>query len=430
MDALPFCASQLNAALLRDSDETPHSCCFRRCSCGELARLQHDSMAQVLSFYPVSFIPTLPGRFAHTIRHHTLAAVSPHTRLYAEALVLRSCTDTGFEGAQVSEHQLMYWILLHGRAPSLPRLELTLWWAERCGLPIVLTAPNACRRLLTMLSARWRQQVWWLRLVMRPTQISDSVEVAEGENEGGEASDGSAGTRWTGLGRRLSMPAQLSTNSVSPVRLSSSTFLNALPSFAQLKKLFIAGEYAANPSRAAAAVAAALRVVKSMSVTEVELRLCKELTSVSELAGAPCLERLIVCRCGITDLRDLVSCPRLSVVDVSHNEHLTDLSGLAGAPVLRELVASDCAVSCIDDLNRCPLLKRVTLSENLSLTCLHGLAGAPSLQTLELARTAVADLGALHSCSRLMSVDVRGCRRVRGVASLMQRLDVLSDVVT
>lgn len=442
MNPLPCYVMQFNRAIAGGRAATPHSCNFRCCSRDELARLQYDSVAQVLSYFPVSYIPTLPGRFSHSIRYHTLAAVSPRARLYAEAMVLRSSTDTCFEGVQVSEDELVYWITLCGREPNLPRLALALWWSERCGLPIVLNAPNACPRLLTMLSARWRMQVQRLRLWLRATLISDNIDASSEKEEddddwnkpgeGGQERDEwdrtPRPTRWAAALQLPLRSRQYDSDTLPPVRLSCSTFLNALPSFAYLNRLAIAGEYAADPLRTSEAVTGAFHVVKSMLITEVELLRCEMLASVSELAGAPCLERLTVRWSSIANLEGLASCSRLSFVGVSENSHLSDLSGLAGAPRLQELLSSNCALIILGDLNKCPSLRLVDISENPNLYYLHGLADAPRLEMLNVSHTAVSDIAVLHSCRSLARVDVRGCPRIRNIAPL-SNFDVLADMV-
>ncbi|KPI83143.1 hypothetical protein ABL78_7831 [Leptomonas seymouri] len=433
MASLANCALELNRAMgCGYDDHTPHHQSFRCCSRQELALLQHDSAAQILSFYPLTSVSTPPGRLSPAIRHHTLSAVSPCLRLYAEAIVLFACSDTGFEGVQVSERELVYCIMLDGRAPGLQRLERSLWWSERCGLPVVLNAPNACHRLLTMLPTKWRQRVRCLGLLMQATSPRDSTDVVA-EQEGAVQAErkiikagGMERARWA-AGRRMSLRSLLSSDDTAPVRLSCASFLSALPTFSCLTRLAITGEYATHPESAATAVTGALRAAKGMPISEVELRLFKHLSTLRDLAGALCLERLTVHHSSITDVSGLASCPWLSFFDVSENGQLTDLSGLAGAPRLRELISFDCAISVIDGLSSCPLLSYADLSANSSLSSLHGLAGSPRLQELNLSRTAVSDLDVLRSCPMLVKVDVRACSNVLSIAPLAH-LDVLTDV--
>lgn len=423
MESFQCRIAELNAAVECQGTTALHACGYRRCSREELARLDQNGVAQILSFFPPSYVCTLPGRYSPSLQYHTLSATSPSMRLYAEALVQRASTDADFEGVQVVENTLMYCILLRGRSPNWSRLQLSLWWAERCRLPVSLTAPNACSRLLALLSARCRQQVRHLTLLMRATPISDNAESAD--ERGGEEKVRENG-RWV-MERTASMRSWCGLAGTSPARLSCSTFLKALPTFTRLTRLVIAGEYAADPAAAAAATADALRPVRGMSIAELELRQCEKLSSLSPLVGAASLEKLTVRGCGITGLEGLAACPHLSVVDVSENVQLTDVSSLAGAPRLRELTARSCAVTTLDGLCGCPLLKHVDLSGNTHLSALHGLVGAPRLQKLILSCTAVAVLDALRGCPSLIEVDVRGCSGVRSVACVAH-LDVLSDL--
>ncbi|KPA81922.1 hypothetical protein ABB37_04161 [Leptomonas pyrrhocoris] len=268
------------------------------------------------------------------------------------------------------------------RAVSRQRLAESLWWADRCGLPLTVTVGNERRDVLASLTDRVRDRVEELRIEVN-TEAASVQDPAL-------ASDGQCGN-----------------------------FLCALLTFPHVTKLSIVCSKTDVTSRETRDVNHTLRVAAEMPISEICVRGFMELTDLSVLAGSQHLQHLTVTHCGIQSVSDLVSCPMLTELDVSHNQHLQTLSGLASAPRLKTLIATDCDIRNLDGLGSCPNLCKLDACSNECLESTRGLAGAPSLEKLFVnCCNGLRNVEGLASCPLLTELDVQFDTELEGFDGL------------
>ncbi|KPA73258.1 hypothetical protein ABB37_09974 [Leptomonas pyrrhocoris] len=326
-----------------------------------LERLQMYNFVQITSFMPPELI---------TRCICTLSAMSPQMRLNAETLV--NYPEAGKTCGRVvgRENHLAYGIEALGTSETLPRLKLSLWWAERCGLPLSLTVDNADNDMLKLLPNSMRDRVEELNVYTSSGAVYAPNRTPE--------SDGQRGT-----------------------------FLSSLLTFPNITKLSILCREGCETSRDVADVNRALRVAAQMTISEIQVTGFKQLSDFSALEGSQHLRHLKATRCGIRSVAELVSCPMLTDLDVSNNRHLQSVSDLAGAPRLTILVAKNCNLQNLDGLDSFPNLLKLDVSGNDSVESLHGLAGAESLEELAVNHCKrLCNVDGLNSCQQLGEVDV------------------------
>ena len=119
--------------------------------------LCEDGVAQVMNF---SDAPD------YSITKYVLRAVSPQMRLCTELLYIYPwLNDEDRSRAQAEEQRgLVYDMVAGSRSQHQPSFASSLWWADRCGLPLVLDVDNTRDDVLALLPERLRCRVLTLRV--------------------------------------------------------------------------------------------------------------------------------------------------------------------------------------------------------------------------------------------------------------------------
>lgn len=338
-----------------------------------LTRLAADGLAQVVSFLG-------PHALSHNVR--TLSAVNPQLRLDVEALTSRPCVGDASKARAEGDGVLVFAAAATERATPRVRLVRSLWWAARCGLPLALEVDNTRSDVLALLPDSLRRRV--AALSVHVFSAADCMRC----NEPGLC-NGSCGT-----------------------------FLCALATFPNIARLSVVCRATAKSEAVAFAVQRALRVAARMPISEVNLHGVPHLHDLSALSNAPHLRILTAQRCGVRSVAGLLSCPLLSVLDVSNNRELRTLAGLAGAAQLECLAARDCGLENLDDVCCCRRLRELDVAGNTALEGLDGLAGAPCLERVAARCCGLLSVGALNCCPWLCDVDVSHNRHLGDLRGL------------
>jgi Leucine-rich repeat (LRR) protein len=325
-----------------------------------LTQLHSDGLAQVMSF---------AGQSSLTRHSRTFSTVSPQVRLYTEVMKRQPQLFEDFHGVRAERGALVYAIAAVERFRSRRRLEQSMWWARRCGLPLVLDVDNARSDVLALLPKE-------LRGCLRTLRIHVTFETVCMQNTVSSC-DGQCGS-----------------------------FLCALSTFPHLDSLLVMCRTAADAPLLMESVNHALHAATQMRVSEVELHDFTQMKGFSAATESEHLSRVTAQHCGITSLSDLRRCLALTVLDVSNNRHLQSLAGLAGAGCLERLYASSCDLQHVDGLRKCPQLRELDVSSNRSLRDFNGLVGAPSLERLIARCCGLRNVDGLNQCPWLAELDV------------------------
>lgn len=326
-----------------------------------LSSMQGDGISQIMSFMT---------RDAALRSCCTLSAVSPQMRLDAEGLIRRLVkTAKVMARAQVEENCLVYRVSATELADAPSRVADSLWWAIRCGLPVVVHVNDARTDVLAAFSNNLRSRVAELR-----------VDVTENKIELCSAGPTCAAA----CGR----------------------FLSALSTFPNLEKLFVMCKAFPESGLTATRVKRALGVAAQMPIQDTTLCNLSSLSDFCALSGARCLRRLTLSQCGVQNFVGLSSLPKLAELDVSGSSLLSTLNGVFSLPLLQIFTATKCALRNVDTLHACPQLREVDVSENEVLVDLRGLSGAPSLTKLTAKECGLRTLDGLNQCLCLTEVDV------------------------
>lgn len=130
------------------------------------------------------------------------------------------------------------------------------------------------------------------------------------------------------------------------------------------------------------------------------------LSTLADLAGSRCLSEVRADFCDLRQLQSLRTCAQLTSLHISGNTKLRSLSGLAGAPRLTTFVAVGCDLMNVAELGSCPELADVDVSDNIGLTEVRGIAGASNLRVFKARRCSLHTLDGLGQCRMLSQVDV------------------------
>lgn len=337
-----------------------------------LSLLVGDAIAQIISYVPQK---TLDHYFC------TLAATSPQMRLDVEVLMGFFADGWGISRTHVEERRMEYKVRMLGRTETNQVLAHSLWWAERCGLPLVLDIDNTCGAHVTILSEKLRNRV--AELQIHVSSERDPVCVSE------PYCNGECGT-----------------------------LLCALTDLPHVQRLTIMCGMYIDHASVAAGVARALRVAGRGIVNEVQVYGCEQLKNFCTLADSTHLERLTANYCGIRSVEQLQTCPMLTALDISFNDTLEELRGLAGAPNLTRIAAAACGLRNVDGLAACPLLTEVDISQNRSLNDLGGLAGAQCLERVLANQCGLLSVDGLNTCPTLQVLEVRYNSSLSNIAGL------------
>ncbi|KAL7706352.1 hypothetical protein N2W54_007195 [Lotmaria passim] len=343
-------AKDLNAALSTSTSDE------RRTA---LSMLCEDGVAQVMSF---SDAPD------YSITKYVLRAVSPQMRLCTELLYIYPwLNDEDRSRAQAEEQRgLVYDMVAGSRSQHQPSFASSLWWADRCGLPLVLDVDNTRDDdILALLPERLRGRVVTLRVKVQPK-------------------------------KRLLRFLQ-------SLIMRKTTFLAALPTFPHLQELCIQSvDYKGGLTD----ITKALRAAAELPISRIVVREFRSLRDLSALAGAQHLRSISARQCAIESMEGLASCPELTDVDVSNNPTLEGLTSLAAALRVETLNASGCNLRSLERLSSCTALRVVDVSENQNLTSLVGLADLPCLERVVAQDCGLTTLQGLRSCPSLTDMDV------------------------
>ena len=324
-----------------------------------LSMLCEDGVAQVMSF---SDAPD------YSITKYVLRAVSPQMRLCTELLYIYPwLNDEDRSRAQAEEQRgLVYDMVAGSRSQHQPSFASSLWWADRCGLPLVLDVDNTRDDdILALLPERLRGRVVTLRVKVQPK-------------------------------KRLLRFLQ-------SLIMRKTTFLAALPTFPHLQELCIQSvDYKGGLTD----ITKALRAAAELPISRIVVREFRSLRDLSALAGAQHLRSISARQCAIESMEGLASCPELTDVDVSNNPTLEGLTSLAGALRVETLNASGCNLRSLERLSSCTALRVVDVSENQNLTSLVGLADLPCLERVVAQDCGLTTLQGLRSCPSLTDMDV------------------------
>lgn len=439
----------LQAALSSSSEKYGHA---------TLACLSDNGAAQVMSFV------------AYNAASCALRAVSPQMRLLAETLTSQPGENDLFSGVQAQGQRMVHLLALQPSASSVvpPVCIRSLWWVQRCPLPVVLTVADVHGDVLCLLSDAVRRRVTELRvrlgtftaggcvnssaahgddaaaplsetchgvLSALPTFVHLAVLRIEHATEVGGVREGAdvvqrafrltaavplcevTVARWAALRSFVTLAASPCLRQLTAVRCGVES-LRGLSSCAQLTKLeFLSCRQLRDVSDLCdvpqlehlIARGCALQSLEGVnrwpSLTLLDITNNKPLRDLGGLAGAPCLARLIAPHCNLQNIRDLGSCPSLVEVDISNN-NVPDLLALAGAPCLKKVVAARCSLRSLEGLGRCPLLIEVDVHSNGTLRNLHGVVGAPQLTSMIADRCGLDSVGDLWSCPQLRHLNV------------------------
>ncbi len=127
--------------------------------------------------------------------------------------------------------------------------------------------------------------------------------------------------------------------------------------------------------------------------------------TIPKIAGLPKLEKIVLIRCGLTDISALAGLPVLRKLWISENSNLKDLTPLAECPALEELLAYDTGVMDLTPLRGLQKLREITLSGSL-VRDVSPLAESPSLEMLWLYGTPVEDVSCLTSLPKLNDINI------------------------
>ncbi|KPA76880.1 hypothetical protein ABB37_07672, partial [Leptomonas pyrrhocoris] len=223
-----------------------------------LSRLYGDGLSQVVSFMDPQFIT----------RHlRTLSAVCPQMRLDTEALTKRADVGENCRGVVTQDNHLIYRIASVKRGLTPQRLAESLWWADRCGLPLTVTVGNERRDVLASLTDRVRDRVEELQIYVDTVAASVQNFAA--------ARDGQCGN-----------------------------FLCALLTFPNMTKLLIACSEADAGARASVDVNHALQCAAQLPISQLCIRGFMGLTNLSALAESQHLQHLTATRCRIQSVTE------------------------------------------------------------------------------------------------------------------------------
>ncbi|KAL7698335.1 hypothetical protein NQL31_001438 [Lotmaria passim] len=127
-------AKDLNAALSTSTSYEPQTA---------LSMLCEDGVAQVMSFSD-------PPKCSVTA--DVLRAVSPQMRLCTELLYSYEwLNDDDRNRVEMDDQRgLVYDMVAGSRSQDQPSSASSLWWADRCGLPLVLDVDNTCDDVLAL----------------------------------------------------------------------------------------------------------------------------------------------------------------------------------------------------------------------------------------------------------------------------------------
>ncbi|KAL7708927.1 hypothetical protein N2W54_004167 [Lotmaria passim] len=254
--------------------------------------LCEDGVAQVMNFSDP------PKR---SFSESALRAVSPQMRLCTELFFNYKWPYDKDRSRALVDMQcgLMYDMVAGSRSQHQLSFASSLWWADRCELPLVLEVNITRDDVLAVLPERLRGRVVALR-----------VEVAS--------------------------PKDLRGSLQSP-KVHVTTFLAALPTFPHVQELCIQSE---NNEGDFTDITEALRTAAGLPISKIVVRGFRSLRDFSALAGAQHLRSISVRACAIASMEGLASCPVLTDVDVSNNPTLEGLTSLAAALRVETLNAS------------------------------------------------------------------------------------------
>ncbi|KAL7704669.1 hypothetical protein N2W54_004040 [Lotmaria passim] len=323
-----------------------------------LSMLCEDGVAQVMSFSDAA---------DDSFTRDVLCAVSPQMRLCTELFFNYTWPNDKDRSRALLDDQcgLVYCLTAGSRSQDQPSYASSLWWADRCELPLMLDVDSTRDDVLAVLPERLRGRVVALR-----------VEVAS--------------------------PKDLRGSLQSP-KVHVTTFLAALPTFPHVQELCIQSE---NNEGDFTDITEALRTAAGLPISKIVVRGFRSLRDFSALAGAQHLRSISARQCAIASMEGLASCPELTDVDVSNNPTLEGLTSLTGALRVEKLKASKCNLRSLDLLNSFTALRVVDVSENENLTSLVGLAGLLCLEKVVAHHCRLTTLHGLRNCPSLTDVDV------------------------
>ena len=318
--------------------------------------LSEDGVAQVMSFSAGLF---------DSVTTDVLRAVSPQMRLCVEVRPRFQYLDEDVSCAQVVDQRgLAYRVIANSCSKGQSSFASPLWWADRCGLPLVLDVDNTRDDVLAVLPECLRGRVVTLR-----------VKVPSGKR----------------LLRFLQSLVMRMT-----------TFLAALPTFPYLQELCIECWSKADLTD----ITEALRAAAELPISKIEVLRWPCLRDFSVLAGAQHLRSISARHCAIESMEGLASCPELTDVDVSNNPTFEGLTSLAGALRVETLNASECNLRSLEGLSSCTALRAVDVSANKNLTSLVGLTGLLCVERVVAQDCGLTTLQGLRSCPSLTDMDV------------------------
>jgi hypothetical protein len=137
-----------------------------------LSRVCANGLAQALSFMS-------PNSVNYTLQ--TLSAFCPQARLDVETLSWNPWSAAEVAEDQVERQRVVFFIRARTTQPVSYILECSLWWAERCRDPLVLSVSDHHKRLLELLNRDRRDRVTTLRIQLRSSTIC--THVRDGINE-------------------------------------------------------------------------------------------------------------------------------------------------------------------------------------------------------------------------------------------------------
>ncbi|KAL7695213.1 hypothetical protein NQL31_002993 [Lotmaria passim] len=321
--------------------------------------LCEDGVALVMSFSDP------PKR---SFSESVLRAVSPQMRLSTELLHnYGSPSDKDRSRALVDmQRGLVYCLTAGSHSQDQPSCASPLWWADRCGLPLMLDVDNTRDDdVLALLPERLRCHVVTLRVkVAPPKDLRGSLQLPE---------------------------------------VHKTTFLAALPAFPHVQELWIES---VDNEGGLPDIRKALRAAAGLPISRIVVREFQSVRDFSALAGAQHLRSISAQHCAIRSMKGLASYPELTDVDVSNNPTLEGLTSLAGALKVETLNASGCSLRSLEGLSSCTKLRVVDVSDNKNLTSLVGLAGLPCLEKVVAQDCWLTTLHGLRSCPSLTDMDV------------------------
>ncbi|KAL7703030.1 hypothetical protein NQL31_000786, partial [Lotmaria passim] len=323
-----------------------------------LSMLCEDGVAQVMSFSDAA---------DDSFTRDVLCAVSPQMRLCTELFFNYTWPNDKDRSRALLDDQcgLVYCLTAGSRSQDQPSYASSLWWADRCELPLMLDVDSTRDDVLAVLPERLRGRVVTLRVkVAPPKDLRGSLQSPE---------------------------------------VHKTTFLAALPAFPHVQELCTES---VDNKGGLTDITGALRAAAELPISKIVVREFQSVRDFSALAGAQHLRSISAQHCAIRSMKGLASCPVLTDVDVSVNPTLEGLTSLAGAWNVATLKVSSCSLRSLEGLSSCTALRVVDVSDNKNLTSLVGLAGLPCLERVVAQDCWLTTLHGLRSCPSLTDVDV------------------------